>query len=814
MRNLPPLSFNDHDQVVSISGPVVDVRGTMSSFNPLRSTRKLQIRYGAILAIAALSASFHTAPKRSIRYDSPLATSSGLTVAAIETRRKQAEQHPSDHKRGDAGLLSQHRVAEELDKNSSAFDDEDSLAWADFSRNFQSAWGSFRGIEWAKVGDSITDFIVPGWAKQLRGLVEKLDLELSMGTGSLADEIWEEAHDADINPEIMWDARVRVGNDLCKEEQNFIRRRKTHVVGALARYLDISEKDIDPEDVPTIAICGSGGGLRAMVAGTGSYLSATEAGLFDCATYTAGVSGSCWLQSLFHSSIGKQDTETLANHLKNRLGIHIAFPPPALNLITSAPTNKFLLSGFVEKLKGDPGADFGLVDIYGLLLAARLLVPKGELGVSDHDLKLSNQRAYVDSGKNPLPIYTAVRHEIPVVEIDDEEASTATLKERAKEKAKREAWFQWFEFTPYEFFSEELSAGIPTWALGRSFHNGKNVLLQSGIGLPEFRLPLLFGIWGSAFCATLAHYYKEIRPALAGIAGFGGLDDLIEEKNDDLIKVHPFDPATIPNYVLGMKEQLPATCPESVFKSDHLQLMDAGMSNNLPIYPLLRPGREIDVLVAFDASADIQEGNWLSVVDGYARQRGIKGWPLGSGWPKASSSVESRIEDLDNAKAKSPQEAETKVTEAQEESQKHKANDPDDDGLGYCTVWVGSTSERTFTDEPPPSKRLHPTADFQLTAPDAGIAVIYFPFVANPKVPGVDPATSDFMSTWNFIYTPDDVESVIRLARANFEEGKEMTRRTIRAVYERKRQARLQREALAREEGWRGRLEEGGDHFR
>lgn len=777
----------------------------MGTVNPFHLSRRLRVRYGAILAVASLSASYCMRPKHTVRHDSPIVGSKGLTTAALERRRQQSEQHPSSHKRGNAGLLSHRHAIEGLDENAPAFDDDDSLAWKDFSRNFQAAWASFTGIEWSQFGDNIADFMVPKWARQLRGLVNKLDLELSMGTGSLADEIWEEAHDADINPEIMWDARVRVGNDLCREEVTFLGKRRAHVVDALAKYLNINAKEINVEDVPTIALCGSGGGARAMVAGAGSYLSATEAGLFDCATYTAGVSGSCWLQALFHSSIGKQDNETLVNHLKSRLGVHIAFPPPALNLITSAPTNKFLLSGFVEKLKGDPKADFGLVDIYGLLLAARLLVPKGELGVSDLDLKLSNQRAYLDNGRNPLPIYTAVRHEIPLEEVRDDEASAEKLKERAKEKAKREAWFQWFEFTPYEFFSEELSAGIPTWSLGRTFENGKNVLLQSGLGLPEYRLPLLFGIWGSAFCATLAHYYKEIRPALAGLAGFGGLDELLEERNEDLIKIHPFDPATIPNFVLGMKDQLPSTCPESVFESDHLQLMDAGMSNNLPIYPLLRPGRDIDIVIAFDASADTKEDNWLSIVDGYARQRGIQGWPVGAGWPKATSTVDSRVRDLDDAQAESPQEAEDRLVDAQ--------RDASNDDLGYCTVWVGSTSERTSSDEPPPSKRLDPSSAFELTAPDAGIAVIYFPFVANPKVPGIDPATSDFMSTWNSVYTPENVESVISLARANFEEGNEMTRRTVRAVYERKRKARLKREDGAKMEGWRDRLEEGGDHF-
>jgi phospholipase A2 len=294
-------------------------------------------------------------------------------------------------------------------------------------------------VEWSAIPDKITNLIVPDWVKMLPGFMRKLQNELSMTPGSLSEEIWQEANDPEINPEIMWDCSVRVSNDICNEEKVFLEKRKKHTLRALAKYLDIPEGKIHPEDVPTIAMCGSGGGLRALVAGSASYLSAKEAGLFDCITYTAGVSGSCWLQTLFYSSIGAQSHSKLIHHLKNRLGIHIAYPPAALSLINSAPTNKFLLSGVVEKLKGVPDADYGIVDMYGLLLAARLLVPKGELNVEAEDLKITNQRQYMDQGQNPLPIYTAVRHEIPLAEQNEKSPKAA------KEKAKQEAWFQWFE---------------------------------------------------------------------------------------------------------------------------------------------------------------------------------------------------------------------------------------------------------------------------------------------------------------------------------------------------------------------------------
>ncbi|RMD44520.1 hypothetical protein DV735_g513, partial [Chaetothyriales sp. CBS 134920] len=649
-------------------------------------------------------------------------------------------------------------------------------SWPLFSRNFTSFFDGLTNIQWTGLGDKIADYVVPSWARYIPAGLEKLNGEFSMEPGSLAEEIWQEAQDPSINPEILWDSRVRIGTSLCQAEREFRARRRQHIVRPFAKYIGVPEQDIHPDDIPTIAICGSGGGLRALVAGTSSYYSAQKAGLLDCVTYSAGVSGSCWLQTLFYSSLGKQDYQALLKHLKARLGTHIAFPPTALSLATSAPTNKFILSGFIEKLKGDPDASFGLVDIYGMLLGFRLLVPNGDLDVHAEDLKLSNQRAYIDRGQNPMPIYTAVRHEIPLDEVSKRESAKKEqadvnkekLKETLIERAVKESWFQWIEMSPFEVGSEEFGAWIPTWSLGRTFADGSSKTLDTGVALPEIRQSLLLGIWGSAFTATLAHYYKEIRPLLAGLSGFAGLDELIEEKNDDMAKIHPIEPATLPNWAVGLKEQLPASAPESISKADHLQLMDAGMSNNLPIYPLLRPDRDVDVLIAFDASADIKQENWLSVVDGYAKQRGLKTWPAA----------------LSDAQAvDSPQQASQKLAAAKEKDKEAESAD-----LGPCNIWVGIKQERETDTEPAPaSKRLDWDANpadssFHLMQPNASIAVVYFPLLPNPNVPGVDPDTTEFMSTWNFIYTPDQIDQVVALARSNFEAGAEATRLTVRAV--------------------------------
>jgi cytosolic phospholipase A2 len=783
-------------------------------------------------------------PALTTHNDSPAIAANDASLVASARRapnddtgpsRRNSRRASTDPKRGDAELIEQTSGATVY---TPGFEDDDENSWALFSANFANLIEGISRIEWGGLGDKLADFMVPSWARHLPEAIKKLQFELTMGRGSLADEVWEEAHDPNINPEIMWDARVRVGEGLGRDELLFKDRRKKYMVKAFAKYLGLNEQDVDPEDIPVIGMCGSGGGLRAMVAGTSSYYSAQQAGLFDIVTYTAGVSGSCWLQTLFYSTLGKQSHAALLRHIKSRVGTHIAFPPPALKLATSAPTNKFILSGFIEKLKGDPDATFGLVDIYSLLLGLRYLVPHGDLDVHPEDLKLSNQRNYVESGQLPMPIYTAVRHEIPLDDEDKEEVkSNPSLKEKVEEKVRKEAWFQWIEMTPWEVGCEDFGAWIPTWSLGRPFDGGRNQLLDTGIAVPEYRLSLLLGIWGSAFTATLAHYYKEVKPVLAGITGFGGLDELLEEKNDEFIKIHPIEPATIPNWAYGMKGQLPSTCPDSVPTSNHLQLMDAGMSNNLPIYPLLRQGRDVDILIAFDASADIQKENWLSVVDGYAKQRGIKSWPVGTGWPKESSKPEENAAALTQAYATSPKDAAERLENAKQEGAAKESTSENEDkvskkalqakrradetgassALGYCNIWVGSKAERSDSEEPPPSKRVAwedpEDSTFHLSQPDAGIAVIYFPLLPNPKVPGVDPDKTDFLSTWNFIYTPEQVDKVVELAKTNFQAGEEMTKRTVRAVYERKKKAREGAENRKRVKGLRKKLRDTGDAF-
>ena len=241
---------------------------------------------------------------------------------------------------------------------------------------------------------------------------------------------------------------------------------------------------------------------------------------------------------------------------------------------------------------------------------------------------------------------------------------------------------------------------------------------------------------------------------------------------------------------------------------------------------MLRKGRDVDIIVCFDASADIEQENWLSLVDDYAKQQSVTSWPIGAGWPKKQSRAQSDVAELvapDPAIARHAASDITKPKEAQPSAKSHPAQNPrsalqnesgmrDGSKLGFCNVWVGKNESKIF-DENPPSKRLGLDEEWRLLEPDSGMTVVYLPFLPNPKIEDLDPGTSTFMSTWNFVYNSEEIDKVVALAKANFEEGEEQMKSVVRAVYQRKRARRLYMEGRDEMEKWRLQLRNHGDSF-
>lgn len=89
---------------------------------------------------------------------------------------------------------------------------------------------------------------------------------------------------------------------------------------------------------------------------------------------------------------------------------------------------------------------------------------------------------------------------------------------------------------------------------------------------------------------------------------------------------------------------------------------------------------------------------------------------------------------------------------------------------------------------------------------------MYLPLLSNPQVPGVNPGTTEFLSTWNFIYSPEQVDKISALAKANYDEGKDQIRKCVRAIYERKKKERETKEAAQKDRYYRHLLRKGQAH--
>lgn len=129
------------------------------------------------------------------------------------------------------------------------YSEQEVSAWRKVVDSVTAAKETVTNIDLSEAGSKIADYIVPRWAKVLPAFITKLQDELSMSPGSLAEEVWREANDPECNPEIVWDARVRISEDLCTEEQAFLQKRRVRTTAALARYLDVPESEVHPDDV-------------------------------------------------------------------------------------------------------------------------------------------------------------------------------------------------------------------------------------------------------------------------------------------------------------------------------------------------------------------------------------------------------------------------------------------------------------------------------------------------------------------------------------------------------------------------------------
>ncbi len=359
-------------------------------------------------------------------------------------------------------------------------------------------------------------------------------------------------------------AMVRHSSELCKEEQDLITVRKKKATGSLEQFVGFSLED---RFVPSIALCGSGGGYRAMISFLGALMACQDTGLLNTSTYLAGVSGSTWLMGSWYTHAC--NLYSLKDFLKKQLDNPIYHGASYTKLMD------LLAVKFFYKQKAS------LVDVWGALLAKVLL---GDLGEKRHSSFVSQHKDILATGDYPFPIYTAI---LPLSRYDTRHF--------------------WVECTPFEVGSIEHQSYIPSWSLGRKFLAG-----SSQDFAPEQTLGFLLGVFGSAFTISeeefLVMYGDQLPSALSQTLYF--LSDHTPFGDMRISPAHINNPFyKIDNHELTSK--------------DEICLLDAGIDCNLPLAPLLRPERKVDIMIIIDASSDSADGNELKRVAQYAHAQGL-----------------------------------------------------------------------------------------------------------------------------------------------------------------------------------------------
>jgi phospholipase A2 len=547
-------------------------------------------------------------------------------------------------------------------------------------------------------------------------------------------------------PEVGHVAHVRRGIDLCVEEKEFLSERKDHVRDAFAKYLGLDPKDVHPEDVPIIAFGGSGGGYRAMIGVLGYCQAMKKSGLWDVLTYVAGVSGSCWALAAYYT-FGNGSMETVIEHCKTRLSPHHPLSPDAIRLLLSSPGGTYSTLGPLIQ-KHHSGLESVAMDLYSVFTTGYLflqpdpaLLPgqstKIEVAGKNQDwAKWSQALIFMTGGKEPMPILTAIRHERPWEDWASKEHPFVALDATASEHVEAQnAWFQWFEMTPFEIGCDELEAWVPTWGFGRPFSGGKSVMQ-----LPEQSLALLLGLCTSAPAGPLTSYLATIKRMLPtnGIgSAINGISSRIADMwgaqgKEDFEGHHPLHACNEHNFMHHLTEVAAGESrPEGIENAPRLELIDSGMDNNCPTYVMLHSSRKVDIILNMDASSDVLKDTFQERVDQIGSRRGLK-------FTKRHPDVKAKLDP----------------------------KDPNRFAGCYAQIYDGTLCERPATVidsyghkvKNPPA----PVCENQCT-------MVYMPLLPSEQaVPGFDPSTAKFSGSYNLVWRPSRLscERYMRKRRA------------------------------------------------
>ncbi|WAR59609.1 hypothetical protein PtB15_11B249 [Puccinia triticina] len=423
---------------------------------------------------------------------------------------------------------------------------------------------------------------------------------------------------------------------LSEAETNYLKGRKsvinplwqdffTNGPGKGTGYQSTSLLTKNQQHWPVFAIAHSGGGLRASLYAAG-VLQALDSrssssplrGVYSLSTYITGLSGGSWLVA----SAAANNYPTAPEMVKDwQLEIDLAIPG-GLNPLRSVQFLDALHD--TAKLKQAAGYNISLTDHWGRALGYHFLPGTSSENFYTNSptahgagMLFSNLRNMQSMQNHQVPLPIIVSNHKPV---NEAAANPSNLPVSGTTYVPLSAPV--YECSPFEFgsFDPQLSAFIPSEFLGTSLDAGKPFIASSVIKATKNvknsrkntcvrgfdQLSFIMGSSATLFNAItgLPTQYTTVLQTMARKIS-GSLDKSLT--------------ARYPNSFRGVNG--PAGFDRS--RTDELVIVDGGENGeNIPLNPLLAPVRQVDVILAADASRDSDSS-------------GVNG----DGWPNGSSMI-------------------------------------------------------------------------------------------------------------------------------------------------------------------------------
>ncbi|XP_066574032.1 cytosolic phospholipase A2 gamma isoform X2 [Amia ocellicauda] len=407
---------------------------------------------------------------------------------------------------------------------------------------------------------------------------------------------------------------VRVSHSLCEEEKEAVEQRKVKIHKCL-QELGIP---CDSADVPQIAVLGSGGGLRAMLALMGTLSELGAQNLLDSILYLCGVSGSTWCMSSLYK---EKDWSSRVEEREKEM---------VETLTTGYVT---LMSKWDRVLKAVKDENYSLTDIWTGRIVYDIVKKEDKQHLS----------SYTDETMvNPYPIFAVVD------------------KWRLDHKEEHDKGV-WFEITRHEAGYPGYGAFVDTSVFGSRFKAGEiterkeemdMLYLQDWISnsfnaekkeesVNRNRITCKGDHCGCDQCTEvqlnkLKEAFlsgKDCKPILITFeetqegenkALLSNMKDSWDQKNEEeqadlflilemTIRVTINSPKLLKilsNWIWGTKfnflhefSSREDDLPSVLVQDEKIYLVDAGLANNCG-YPLvLRPDRQVQLILSFDFSA-------------------------------------------------------------------------------------------------------------------------------------------------------------------------------------------------------------------